>query len=148
MDLQILNLLFRYSREFSHEKFHMEDLSETEWMICSYISSHPLCSQDDVASALRIDKTTVAKALVTLENKDCIGRRRDAKDRRVKRLTITERGYFKIGKLMNLHSDWLSEVMSCLTPEEQAQFETYCNRLLESAERVSENHKSEVKLDA
>lgn len=70
MDYQKLNLLFRFNKDFSHEKIRMQDLSDTECMICSFISSHKNCSQDDVATALKTDKTTVGKALASLEKKN------------------------------------------------------------------------------
>ena len=66
MDYQILNLLFRCNKEFSHEKIRKQELSDTECMICSYIYSHENCSQDDVSVALKTDKTTVGKALMSL----------------------------------------------------------------------------------
>ena len=72
MDYQTLNLLFRCNKEFSHEKIRKQELSDTECMICSYIYSHENCSQDDVSVALKTDKTTVGKALVSLENKRAV----------------------------------------------------------------------------
>ena len=70
MDYQTLNLLFRCGKAFSHEKIRMQELSDTECMICSYINSHENCSQDDVSVALKADKTTVGKALASLEKKE------------------------------------------------------------------------------
>lgn len=64
MNYQTFNLLFRCSKEFSHDKIRLQDLSDTECMICSFIYSHQNCSQDDVSVALKMDKTTVAKRLL------------------------------------------------------------------------------------
>lgn len=141
MDFGTLNLLYRFSREFSHEKIRMQDLSDTECMICSFIFSHENCSQDDVAAALKIDKTTVAKALGTLEEKKCVERTTDTSDKRRKRLTITEIGKAKISDLMDIHNNWLREVQKCLTLEEQKQFENYCERLLSAAEELASKQK-------
>ena len=77
MDYQTLNLLFRCGKEFSHAKIRLHELSDTECMICSYIYSHENCSQDEVSAALRVDKTTVGKALASLENKACVVRVQD-----------------------------------------------------------------------
>ena len=137
MDYQTLNLLFRCSRELSHRKTRMQELSDTECMICSYIHSHENCSQDDVSVALRTDKTTVGKALASLENKKCVMRVQDACDKRVKRLSLTDTGQKKVTELMDIHNDWLREIMSCLSKDERKQFDNYCVRLLEKAEKLT-----------
>jgi len=139
MDYQTLNLLFRCNKEFSHEKIRKQELSDTECMICSYIYSHENCSQDDVSAALKTDKTTVGKALMSLENKACVVRTQDDADKRVKRLLLTGIGREKVAELVDIHNNWLQEIMTCLSSEEQKQFENYCERLLSAAEKLTKN---------
>ena len=142
MDFQTLNLLFRCNKEFSHEKIRRQELSDTECMICSYIYSHENCSQDDVSVALKTDKTTVGKALMSLEKKNCVLRVQDAADKRVKRLSLTDTGREKIAALANLHNNWLEKILTCLSPEEQEQFENYCERLLAAAEQLTKTEET------
>ena len=137
MDYQTLNLLFRCNKAFSHEKIRLQELSDTECMICSYIYSHENCSQDDVAVALKTDKTTVGKALASLENKSCVVRLQDKADKRVKRLSLTDAGRAKLAELIDIHNNWLRDIMTCLSSDEQKQFENYCERLLEAAEKLT-----------
>ena len=139
MDYQTLNLLFRCNKEFSHGKIRMQDLSDTECMICSYIYSHENCSQDDVSVALKTDKTTVGKALASLENKERVIRTQDKADKRIKRLSLTAVGREKIAELVDIHNNWLHDIMTCLSAEEQKQFENYCERLLAAAEKLTDN---------
>ena len=138
MDYQILHLLFRCNKEFSHEKIRRQELSDTECMICSYIYSHDQCSQDDISVTLKTDKTTVGKALVSLENKACVARTQDRVDKRIKRVTLTPAGREKVAELLDLHNHWLREIMTCLSTEEQKQFENMCKRLLDAAEKLTE----------
>ncbi len=135
MDYQTLNTLFRCSKEFSHDKIKARDISDTECMICSYIYSHDKCSQDDVAGALKTDKTTVGKAIASLEKKGYIGREKDPVDKRINRLSLCAEGYDKITDLINIHNEWLSDIMTCLSAEEQLQFQSYCERLIAAAEK-------------
>ncbi len=139
MNYQKLNLLFRCNKEFSHGKIRKRDISDTECMICSYIYSHGNCSQDDVSVALKTDKTTVGKALASLENKNCVVRTQDKTDKRIKRLSLTEFGYDKISELFDIHDHWLHSIMTCLSSDEQKQFENYCDRLLVAAEKLTCN---------
>ena len=136
MDYQTLNLLFRCNKEFSHEKIRMQELSDTECMICSYIYSHKSCSQDDVSVALKTDKTTVGKALASLEKKNCVVRNQDTEDKRFKRLSLTADGHKKVSELVDIHNNWLNEIMKCLTEDEKKNFENYCDRLLNAAENL------------
>ena len=136
MDYQTLNLLFRCNKAFSHEKIRLQQLSDTECMICSYIYSHDSCSQDDAAVALKTDKTTVGKALASLEKKACVVRTQDDADKRIKRLSLTDLGREKVAELVDIHNNWLRDIMSCLSEEEQAQFENICKRLLAEAEKL------------
>ena len=138
MDYQKLNLLFRCNKEFSHEKIKLQELSDTECMICSYIYSHENCSQDDVSVALKTDKTTVGKALASLEKKNCVVRSQDTADKRFKRLSLTADGHKKVAELVDIHNNWLNEIMKCLTEEEKKNFENYCDRLLNAAEKLSQ----------
>ncbi len=140
MDYQTLNLLFRCNKEFSHEKIRLQELSDTECMICSYIYSHKNCSQDDVSVALKTDKTTVGKALASLESKACVLREQDSADKRIKRLELTESGREKVSELLDIHNNWLRDIMTCLTEEEQKQFENYCERLLAAAEKLTQKN--------
>ena len=139
MDYQILNLLFRCNKEFSHEKIRRKELSDTECMICSYIYSHEKCSQDDVSIALKTDKTTVGKALASLENKACVVRTQDGYDKRIKRLSLTDIGQEKVVTLIDIHNNWLRDIMTCLSFDEQKQFENYCERLLAAAQKLTNN---------
>lgn len=138
MDYRTLNLLFRCNKEFSHEKIRLQELSDTECMICSYIYSHENCSQDDVSVALKTDKTTVGKALASLENKACVIREQDSADKRIKRLSLTETGHKKVAELLDIHNNWLRDIMTCLSEDEQKQFENYCERLLDAAEKLTQ----------
>ena len=139
MEYQTLNLLLRCSKEFGHKIIRSQSLSDTECMICSYIYSHNRCSQDDVSIALKTDKTTVGKALAALEAKGCVTRTVDKNDRRIKRLSLTVSGRDKITKLINIHDNWLTEIMSCLSAAERKQFENYCERLLAAADMLKHN---------
>lgn len=136
MEFGMLDLLFKYGREFGHRRIRSSGLSDTECLLCSFISAHPGCSQDDAVQGLHMDKTTAAKALRALEEKDYIIRAQSSDDRRKKRLSVTEVGMEKLSAIMHLHDQWMNRVLAVLNPEEQAQFEKYCVRLLQAAESL------------
>ncbi len=139
MNYQLLNLLFRLGNDFSHRKTRPTGLSDTECKLCSYIFGHACCSQDEAGQELGIDKTTVTKALQSLESKGILQRETCADDRRKKLLTLTEEGKKAISDIADLHEKWFSGVLSCLSADEQIKFEDYCRRLLDEAEKLKKN---------
>lgn len=142
MDFQILNSLIKLSKGFAHRQVRDCGLNDTECMICSYIFAHENCSQDEVAKGLSMDKTTIAKAMLGLENKGLILRTPDDKDKRRNNLTMTMDGREKCSQILHLHDKWLSRVMEELSEEEQVQFETYCRRLIDAAKRIQNNYEN------
>ena len=60
-------------------------------------------------------------------------------DKRIKRLSLTVTGREKVAELVDIHDGWLRNIMTCLSEEEQKQFENYCKRLLAAAEKLTNN---------
>ena len=135
MVFQKLHLLFKMGKEYNHQKIKDSGLSETECIICSFVISHEDCTQDDVVQAFHIDKTTIAKAMVTLEEKGFIERKQSADDKRKKVLKLTAVGKKATLAIGDLHEKWFEQVLSVLSPDEQKTFENYCDRLLEAAKK-------------
>lgn len=136
MNFHTVHKLLSYHKEYSHKKIREKNLSDTEGMICSYLYSHDGCSQDDVVTALNADKTTIAKAIYSLEEKACLTRTQDRKDHRIKRLSLTEDGRNRIDDIKDIHDEWLREVMSYFSEEEKAEFDRTVSRLLHASEEM------------
>ena len=143
MNYQTLNLLIRSSKQFSHRKLREQELSETECMLCSYIFSHTGCSQEETVQALKTEKSTVTKALDALERKQFVLRTKDTADKRINRLSLTEKGKEKVSTLVDLHDQWLREIFTCLSEKEQRQFGEFCERLLAAAGELAEKQMNE-----
>lgn len=138
MDYQVLNSLMKMMKGFTHEQIRSNGLNDTASMICSYIYSHENYSQDDVAKALCMDKTTLAKSVLALENEGILQRVPDEKDRRRKLLSLTRKGKSKCSKILNIHDEWLGKILDELNDSEQEQFESYCRRLIDAAKKIQE----------
>ncbi|MDD3229475.1 MAG: MarR family transcriptional regulator [Oscillospiraceae bacterium] len=140
MDFHKLNLLTRYAKEYGHSKIRVAGMSDTEHTICTCLFAHDGMSQDDVSQALRLDKTTVARALLTLEEKGFIRRTQNPENRRKNLLSITDEGKNSIAEVVHIYDEWFAHISSCLSQEEQRQFDEYCGRLLAAAREISEEN--------
>ncbi|NLL49040.1 MAG: winged helix-turn-helix transcriptional regulator [Firmicutes bacterium] len=144
MDFSTINLLSRYAKEYGHARIRAAGITDTEHRICTFIHFHSDAYQDMVANALMLDKTTVAKALVSLEERGLIKRVRNPENRRKNILTITDAGKEAIIDIVGISDEWLEKVESCLSDQEKEQFHSYCLRLLEKAKEINEQRISTV----
>ena len=143
MEYQKLSHIVKFAKEYGHNQIRDAGISDTEHRICTFLYFHSEVSQDTVASALMMDKTTVAKALLSLEKKGYITRQRDLQNRRKNILCITEEGSKTIADISDIYDRWLEGVISCLSEREQNKFFEYCERILENAKKISEESKHE-----
>ncbi len=138
MNFHNLNLLMKYAKEFGHSRIRVLGMSDTEHSICTFLFGHSDMSQDDVAAYLRLDKTTVARALLTLENKGFVERYQNPENRRKNLLYLTDKGKQSISEVVDVYDRWFDEVSSCLDEREQEQFDDYCARLLAASQKICE----------
>ena len=109
MDYKTLNLLYRFNKEFSHQRIRVKEISDTDCIMMTFVYDHPGCSQDDIVQTFRLDKTTVAKALSKLEERKLVTRLRGDIDRRKKALYLTDEGRYLefrggyVGILLQFH---------------------------------------------
>jgi DNA-binding MarR family transcriptional regulator len=141
MQFSKLSMLIKLGREFGHEQIRDAGFSDTEHAICTFLCFHDQVSQDMIANALMLDKTTVAKALSTMEGKGLVEREQDGQNRRKNIIRITETGKTSVSASMHIYDTWFSEVCACLSEAELKQFDDGIGKMIESALRLREQQK-------
>ena len=119
MDYHKMILLVKLGREYGMERIKSLGLNDTEHQICSFLFFHDEVSQDTIAGALMLDKTTVAKALSNLEKYSFIIRMQNPSNRRKNVIRLSENGRKSENDSVNLHNEWLTQVMECLSKDEK-----------------------------
>ncbi len=137
MNFDMIVALYRNCKKQSLRILHSNNFTDTESLIINRIATDTGCSQDDVAVSLHLDKTTVAKAVKKLEEKKLICRLQNNDDHRKKELEVTEEGKARAAEMMLQMQNWFETLFTCLTPEEQQQFEAYCYRLQDMTDAMS-----------
>jgi len=138
MDYQMLHLLLRYGKDYAHRRIKEKGFTDTEHMICSFVYVHENCSQDDIAKALHMDKTTVGKAVDALVGKGRLLRTQSGTDRRKNVLLLTEEGKNSIADILSINDEWVQSIVSVLSKEEQTRFMEYLSRVLKAAVTICE----------
>lgn len=142
MEYQSIDLLLKLGKEYRHSEIKNYDVNDTECMICSYVFSHEGCCQDEVSEALMIDKTTITKALQSLENKGFVNRYINKEDKRRKSLALTEKGKNTLLSIINLHDRWFDGLLKCLNEEERKVFDICISKLVNEAKDMCYRKKS------
>ena len=137
MDFNTISILFKYAMRYGHTKIREAGVSDTEYKICTFLYFHTDAYQDMIANSLMLDKTTVAKAILSLEERGLIKRIQNPDNRRKNILNITDSGKKTIADVVGIYDEWLENIGSCLSNEEKEQFHDYCVRLLEKAKELS-----------
>lgn len=137
MDFNTISLLLKYAKGYGHAKIREAGVSDTEHKICAFLYFHSDAYQDMIANSLMLDKTTVAKAILSLEERGLISRLQNPDNRRKNILNITDAGKEKISDVVGIYDEWLEKIEFCLSDAEKKQFHDYCIRLLERAKEIS-----------
>lgn len=137
-----MNLLLMYAKEYGHARIREAGISDTEHKICTFLYFHRDVYQDMIANTLMLDKTTVAKALSSLEARKLILRSQNPENRRKNILTITDAGIATITDIVSIYDEWLARISACLSPEEQGRFDEYCRRLLAVTKTIREEKRT------
>ena len=141
MEFSKLSMLIKLGRDFGHEQIRDAGFSDTEHAICAFLCFHNQVSQDMIANALMLDKTTVAKALRSMEEKQLILREQDTQNRRKNSICVTEAGRASVSASMHIYDDWFSSVCACLSEEEFRQLGSSIDRMIDCALKLREQAK-------
>jgi len=141
MNYKQLNMLIKLGRDFGHEQIRDAGFTDTEHAICTFLCFHDRVSQDAIANALMLDKTTVAKALSAMEGKALIAREQNPQNRRANVIRITESGKANVSSSVDLYDTWLERACSCLSAEELKQLDGYFDRIVQNAIQLREADK-------
>ena len=128
--------LARYEREYAHKRLKENGLSDTEYLICMYLHAHGNMSQESISRGLCTNKTTVAKAVRSLENKSIVSSTQNPDNRRENIVELSAHGREIVDAVRDLYNEWMEKVTRCLSDEEKQTFESCLVKMLESATAI------------
>ena len=143
MDFNKFNLFFRCGRDYGRIMTKDLGVNDTEYTICAFLYFYKDAPQDMISKSYMLDKTTVAKALQSLQQRGLITRSVNPDNRRQNFINLTDAGKDLIKDALFVYDDWVKTVSSSLTDEEQEQFEAIMDKLLKSAMDLKEQSSSE-----
>ena len=100
-------------------------------------AENPGVSSRELCELLDVRPSSLSEMLARAEADGLLTRSADEADKRVQRITLTEKGSRLISELKSVRDEDARKKTSCLTEEEKMQFCELCNKLSEHIERLA-----------
>lgn len=113
-----IGILYRQLNLFLNRELSDSGLTSTDLMYLGTLFAQDGVTQDDLARDFCIDKAATARSMQSLEKKGIILRKADEKDRRAKRVYLTEKAYTYQAKIEEIQGKWISVCNMNLSEEE------------------------------
>ena len=104
-------------------------LTRAQWLALAVLRRYPGIHQAELADRLDVEPMTVARLVDRLEQSGWLERRTDSKDRRAKRLYLTERVQSIISQIRELSVQTRKDALSGFTEEEHTVFVSLLKRV-------------------
>jgi DNA-binding MarR family transcriptional regulator len=131
-----LVLLMRVLARATQPREQMGLTQEQVWLLRLLAQRGPL-RVGEIAAALRLKSSSVTLATQRLAKAGLVRREREVEDERGVRVALTTAGLRALQQWRRLRLGILSQLLSALTPEEQATFQGLVERLLDAASDLS-----------
>jgi MarR family transcriptional regulator for hemolysin len=119
----LANSVIRTARQMVNRRLQPLGLSSAEGNILFHLLTQARAmSQEEIVAQLDISKPAVSRALDTLEAKGYVSRARDSVDRRVNRVTLTDRAHSAAASIEQVYAEVIGTAASAVTPAEAAEF--------------------------
>ena len=118
----ILNDVARLLRTTFDRRVKALGLTRSQWWVLNHLFRNDGATQSELAETLEVEKATLGRLLDRLEQKGWVRREGDAKDRRAKRVFLTEEVEPALKAMRAAASEVRRDALTGLAAEEQERF--------------------------
>lgn len=122
MFIREISAISRNWYSYTHRNPKTLDIAGSEHSIIMTLSMNESMNQDALSESLSLDKGTIAKALVKLEEKGFVDRQVNEMNRREKIVTLTAYGKEEVGKIFEVSETWKQEVLQGISDSDKEVF--------------------------
>ncbi len=122
MFIREISAISRYWYKYTHSNLKTLDIAGSEHAIMMALAVEECMNQEELSQYLSLDKGTIAKTLVKLEEKGFVDRKVNVENRREKLVTLTYYGREEVGKIFGVSETWKQEVMKGVSDADQKVF--------------------------
>jgi DNA-binding MarR family transcriptional regulator len=136
-----LSAIAKYWCIYTHRNLQDTEIDKTEHSVLMYLSLEDKVSQDTISEHLVLDKGTIAKTLVKLEEKGLVQRVVNQQNRRENIVSLTETGQKEVKTVQDIGKSWNASLMEGIPEEEQAIFTKVLATMTERAKILAYEEK-------
>lgn len=140
--MRTINRLHRLQTVFRQERLG-GDICAAHHVFVFTICAHPGLSQDEIARALYLNKSTVTRALSSLEERGLVRRELNPEDKRQTLVYPTEEMLNMLPEVRKIAADWNEIIESDIPEEELLVFYSVLLRMEKNAKRAIEGELNE-----
>ena len=140
--MRTINRLHRLQTVFRQERLGA-DICAAHHVFVFTICAHPGLSQDEIARALYLNKSTVTRALSSLEERGLVRRELNPEDKRQTLVYPTEEMLNMLPEVRKIAADWNEIIESDIPEEELLVFYSVLLRMEKNAKRAIEGELNE-----
>lgn len=126
--IKLFSVIYRHGNIFFSNRLAELDITSGQFMFVRVVCDHPGLSQEEIASRVHMDKSTVAKVIQQLIQKGLVSREVDPADRRGYTVYPTAKGEEVYPEIMECVHAWDDLLQQGMSGEEKQVFETLMNR--------------------
>lgn len=136
--MKMLNNISRSQAIYRHEKISADDLHSSHYAFVLAICRNEGRSQEELAKELCLNKSTVARALNSLEEKGYITRTPLPQDKRQFSVYPTPKMIDVLPEVKKASEEWMLLLSDGIAPEELEVFNSVLERMQERARKIIE----------
>ena len=136
--MKMLNNISRSQAIYRHEKISADDLHSSHYAFVLAICRKEGRSQEELAKELCLNKSTVARALNSLEEKGYITRTPLPQDKRQFSVYPTPKMIEVLPEVKKASEEWMQLLSDGIAPEELEVFNSVLERMQERARKIIE----------
>jgi DNA-binding MarR family transcriptional regulator len=130
----ITNKVSKKMSDKMNERLVLVGSTRVQWLVMYYLLKYGKMSQRDLGEKMDIKDSTVVRLIDRMEKDQFVERGKDAKDRRITHVTLTEKGKKRIEELLPIGEE-MSRVFSVnISQEELEVFNKVLNKMAENTE--------------
>jgi Transcriptional regulators len=129
-------ILYRTFLNYLSKSIASKDLSFSDSIFLINIGENEGISQEEIADSLAIDKAAIARSIKSMEKKGYIKVKKSENDKRMKELYLSETGNELFRYMLDLHEEWLKQVLGDLDSNEIKNFAQIISHISEKAKNI------------
>ena len=127
--LREVGMIERALDSISNIEFKDINLSNLQFLYVVRIYEHPVIIAEQLANLIKVDRTTLARAVRRLEKQGYVYRESDPDNKKIKHLYVTEKGKQIYPFIIRENSHSNEVALQGFTPEEAQQVHDYLKRI-------------------